>query len=369
MGKWVGRWQGGRITKGPEGRDAFVIEKMVAGVRYAITLPVTVSSEREAEAELALFRRDPARYQADRSAEIPALTTELVARYLAWLKEKGRTEGHRGDMRTSLASWAEHIGGKDLRSLPGRSLRDLLPKLGAKQKRIAAIKGFCTFLREEELLKVSEDPSQALKVPQAKPERALTEKGYTQDFVTKTYRHTDRQDVRDVLVLQAKTGMHFSEVERVAKGKAKLRRVDDPSGIVGTLSFMHKNGSVHTISVDGQTYAAAERLVAAGEAPQNSSIRLCLGGASEATGLPLLLTGQLRHSFVDWAQTSGRKVSHAEGGLPLADVGAAIGHRSVRTTDTFYNVTKVPPMIVVPVVLQHPDDPVSIQRQRGNVAG
>jgi hypothetical protein len=51
--KWTGTWAGGR-TYEFDGRTVYVIEKMHHGRRYST--PLEAGSEREALAELALFR-------------------------------------------------------------------------------------------------------------------------------------------------------------------------------------------------------------------------------------------------------------------------------------------------------------------------
>src|SRR6266849_7240016 len=91
----------------------WVLEKMVHGVPYTMALDAT--SEREANAELALFRRDPARYltkaqsAAKLEREIVQLDVPTVARFLAHLSSEGRTKRYRENLRTYLSQWAEQL--------------------------------------------------------------------------------------------------------------------------------------------------------------------------------------------------------------------------------------------------------------------
>jgi integrase len=163
-----------------------------------------------------------------------------------------------------------------------------------------------------------------------------------------------------VLCLRAKTGMHNSEIERLASGRGELRVINDPSGIAGTARFLHKNGRVHIISLDAQALAAGQRLQARGSAPSRNTVRESIGYASARIGQQPLNPGELRHSFATWAKNEGTVVKATQGGVPLDVVAAVLGHQSTRTTSKFYDGTEVPPMITVPLKLHHPQDPAVI---------
>lgn len=83
---------------------------------------------------------------------------------------------------------------------------------------------------------MAEDPTVSLKVPVTRPEKAVREKGYSIETAERLYRAlsgwefknfnredtrrtTDVQCVRDVLCIHAKTGMHGTEIERLARGE------------------------------------------------------------------------------------------------------------------------------------------------------
>jgi len=107
-------------------------------------------------------------------------------RFLEHLERQGRTERHRKNVRNYLAQWAEALFEKDLQGLRLQDLKQLLngwyddakKKVVAKRHRIAAIKSFFSWLREEEaVLTTAEDATLALKVPLARPEKAMRDKG------------------------------------------------------------------------------------------------------------------------------------------------------------------------------------------------
>ncbi|NOJ83831.1 site-specific integrase [Myxococcus xanthus] len=364
---WVGKWAGGRI-RDAAGRAVWVIERQWAGRRYSVALDA--ASEREALAELALWERDPDAYRTRRQAALDNapvhIDEEAVAGLLLHLTEKGRGLAHRRAVRAYLSAWGEALAGRDLRKVQLRDLRKLLADWGTARKyRIIALKSFTAWLREEDRLKPSEDPTLSLRVPPAVAEKGSRIKGYSLAFVERIYGTVGSQCVRDVLCLRAKTGMHATEIARIAAGEGALRVVNDPCGIVGTVTFKHKNGRIHIVSLDAQSMAAAERLQARGKSPSTSSVHECLGYAAGRLSkqfpnerITPLVPGELRHSFATWASECGRVVKPTSDGVPLKMVAAVMGHLNTRTTKLFYEGVQIPPMIVLPLNLHHPKDPV-----------
>lgn len=362
---WTGKWKGGRVATGADGEHVYVLERMVARRRYAITLDV--ASEREALAELALFLRDPAAYETASAAKAKQeahkaaverdkllLDAELVGRFLKHLKGKERSAKYVDDTKRYLATWAEHLGERDLRQLELKDLKRALDNMeGARQQRIAAIKSFFSFLRAEEgLLKTAEDATLDLKVPQSTPEKNTRKKGYSMEHVEKIFAAVEDPLVRDVILVRAKTGMHGSELRRLAKGAGVLTKLDGKTAIAGTLTVRHKNRTQHTQSLDADTFAALARIMKAGRIPDDKQINQAIDAAAKRVRVKPIRLGELRHSFVTWAKTHGTLVKPADAGLPLEAIADVIGHKDARTTKRFYDGTEVPPLILVPLKLQ-----------------
>jgi len=375
MPKWTGKWTGGRTYQTKDGRAVWVLEKRVEHRQYTITLDVR--SEKEAEAELALFWRDPEAYktrtQARQEARHEAATKAVfldvtsAGRFLEYLLKEKRTQKYVKDTRLYLAQWADALGGRDLREVEPQDVKRLLGSwTTARQKRIAAFKAFCSFLEDEGLLDPNQDPSRALKVPPSRPEKARREKGYTMEQVEQLYLATHIQAVRDVVCLHAKTGMHGTEIERLARGEGKITVLDPAryGDIAATIRFTHKTGRQHTLSIDAQCLAAAQRLQTRGRAPADRWTRRVLERAAEKVGLGPIHLGEFRHSFVAWALEHGEHVSYSGKGVPLAAVASVLGHQATTTTQMFYNVSKVPFMVRVPIRLEHPEDPGSTTAAR-----
>jgi integrase len=238
----------------------------------------------------------------------------------------------------------------------------------ARKHRIVSIKSFCRYLRDVEgKLEASNDASLSLRVPPPRPEKALRDKGYTIEAIEKLYQALGRvgktptmqavQSVRDILCLHAKTGMHGTEVERLAKGEGKVTIQEGHGEIAATIKFIHKSGRVHVQSIDHQTLAAVQRLQARGVVPSIAHMRNVVFNACDAIGIERVTFGELRHSFVTWASERGEEVRSKSGGLPLSVIAVAVGHHSAATTKRFYDNVKVPPMIKIPIKLENPDDP------------
>ncbi|WP_201756499.1 site-specific integrase [Corallococcus silvisoli] len=335
-------------------------------------MALDAASEREALAELALWERNPDGYRTRRQSaadDAPVrIDEEALSGLMAHLTEKGRSKDYRRDVRNYLAAWAEALGGRDLRKVQLRELRKYLADWKTARKgRIIALKTLTAWLREDDQLKPSEDPTLELKVPPSIAEKGRRKKGYPMAVVESFYSAIKSQSVRDVLCLRAKTGMHDSEIARIASGDGELRDVNDPCGIRGTACFRHKNGRVHVVSLDAQAFIAAQRLQARKKSPSRSTVHECLGATAarltkrspEGSVAPIH-PGELRHCFATWSSECGRVVKPTSGGVALEMVAAVMGHLSTRTTKLFYEGVQVPPMIVFPLRLVHPEDPVVV---------
>ncbi|WP_235686053.1 site-specific integrase [Corallococcus silvisoli] len=377
---WVGKWEGGRV-KEVRGRRVWVIERRVNGAVRAIALDA--ATDKDALAELVLFERDPAAYrtrkQAARSAveaaeraaaEAVVLTPELQKEFLTSARKEGLSEEYVEHILGSyLAHWGVALAGRDLREVTLAELRKLLKGWKtAEHHRIVALKAFTKWLRQEGKLHRSNDPSLDLMVPQAKPEKSVRAKGYTMEEVEAVYAELPSQLLRDTICMRAKASMHDSEIARVARGEALLRQVDDPCGIKGTVTFFHKRGDHHVVSLDAQTFAAAMRLQARKKPLTRAPALVMLKRAAnrlrekcesddEKEKIQVIEPGELRHSFSNWASDYGVLVRPTKRGLPVEEVAAVMGHKSTKTTRTFYKSVKVPPMIELPLKLVHPEDP------------
>ncbi len=359
----TGKWKGGRIALSARGDPVYHLERMVRGRRYSIVLDV--ASEREAEAELALFVRDPGAYETRGSAIAKAAAEQAqeagdrlvidaawVAKFLKHLQAKGRDRNYVHDTRRYLGDWAARLGDKDLRRLQLLDLKAALGKMpSAQPHRIAALKSFCSFLRDEGALRSAEDATIDLKIPQSTPEKNVRPKGYAMDHVAKVYAAIDNALIRDVVLVRAKTGLHGSELRRLAGGEGRLKKFDGGGAIAGILTVTHKNQSKHHQSLDAESFGALARILSAGRLPLPKQINAALDKAAQKAEVEPIRLGELRHSFVTWAKTFGSVVKPAEGGVRLEEIAEAIGHKDARTTKRFYDGTEVPPLIVVPLKL------------------
>jgi integrase len=374
---WIGTWDGGRVRE-VNGKKTWVIERRVgSGVRRVISL--NVRSEDDARAELALFTRNPLAYQTQKQAAAEAtagtgratLDGTSLAEFLAHARAAGLTEEYvEHVLHHYLSEWALKLGRRDISAIKLTEIKAILGTwTTARHKRIIVIKSFTAWLREEGRLDRAVDPTLDLTVPQAKPEQSVRAKGYTMEEVQAAYAVAPSQLLRDVLCLRCKTGMHDTEIARIARGQALLKEINDPCGIAGTVTFKHlKAGMEHTISLDAQTFAAAGRIQARGSPLTRApALLMCKRIAKrlqdactdekKRSKIRSIAPGELRHSFATWASKFGELIRPTNAGLPVEEVAAVMGHKSTRTTAAFYKKVQVPPMIKLPLCLVHSGDP------------
>nr|CAF05637.1 hypothetical protein [Archangium disciforme] len=374
MTKWSGKWIGGRTYTATDGSTRWIIRKTVAGVAYNVTLDVR--SEAEALAELAAFRRNPAAYRTasqerqdeaqqaqEDAAQAVFLDEDRARRFLQHLKSSGRSDEYLKSTRSYLAAWATALADKDLRAVTGPALKKILATWDTGKKwRIIVFKSFTSFLQDSGELDPMVNPGRFLKVPPARRNHEL--KGYSIEHVQQLYAALGSQAIRDVLCLQAKTGMHGTEVDRLASGDGKIAVLKDQGEIAATVTFKHKTGKPFTLSLDVQGLAAAQRLQARGSAPDRQTIREAVERVCARTSLEFVHFGAIRHSFATWLVEQGSIYNPKGGGLSLEAVAQALNHSSTRTTALHYVSATVPPMYVVPIRLEHSNDPSELRIAR-----
>lgn len=367
---WEGKWDGGRTYRNNRttGLLVYVIEARHRGQRYSI--PLDAGNENEALAQLALFREDPVTFHAKRQTatgrvpEALRIDEDTTQEVLDALKRSGESEPYRRDLGRYLVHWGNALGGRPLVSVKKAELEGLLNKWGTcRNHRIAALKSFCTHFVGQERLGASENPAALLKIEKRPPAKLKREKGYSIPTVEQHYAALDTQAARDLVVLRAKSGMHGTEIERVASGDCRLTEVDGQGTVIrGVLTFIHKSGNAHALALDAQMLAAARRLVVAKYAPGKGTILKAFQRAARALSargakVAPLRPGELRHSFITWAATAGTKVTVTGGGVDLREVQQIVGHRSGSTVTADHYLSGVPPFIAVPIALRHPEDP------------
>ncbi len=87
-----------------------------------------------------------------------------------------------------------------------------------------------------------------------------SKKVYRPDVLRAVYRHIPNQSVRDIFRVRMSTGLHFTEIARIVRGKAHIREVD-AGVIVAVIDVTHKSGQEHRQSVDAPTLAVIRRLM------------------------------------------------------------------------------------------------------------
>jgi hypothetical protein len=385
------RWAGGRIAA-VLGGERYVLERTIQARRY--TIPLKAASLQQALAQLAAWEDDPQAYlerlqaRQDKvrgliSAAV-GLTDDLIAELDAAMlngtgpwKEPTSTK-HRRNTVSYARWWQKALKGHDLRKVSKSQLKAALAGKKAEKGRTISLKTVCMFLRDLGLLDGSNDPGRHLQVAQAAPAKIKKAKGYSANVLQRVYAQVDAlprsgkggpkpepdqaQAVRDCMRLQVCYGLHLSEVQRIANGADAVVTVLEGQGeIAGTVRYRHKSGDPHTVSLDAKALAAVQRLQARGRAPTDGCMRLYLAKACESINVSAMVPGQFRHSLVSIGQ-HGRMVAPMGGGLSLQDLTEITGHKSTATAKRFYDNQAVPRLLVLPLDLKHPHDPVPIAK-------
>jgi integrase len=371
-------WDGGRVRRNRKDEEVWVIERTIKGIPYFITLNVT--SRKQARAELALFERDPVSYQAALLAEPfaevegPQLRSTTLHEFLEDKRtgDKAVCGDHQGALERYLLHWMTALEGRDFRKITLGQYRTVLRTLKPRRQHIVAIRSFTHWLRKEGRLSATEDASQDLEVPQPKPLRAERAVGFTMKAVAKAYasirsstahEYLDAatcQVVRDIIALKATTGMHLTEVGRIASGSWRVRRLEGYGEIAGAVTFFHKRGEPHSVSLNEKALAAAERLQKRGQLPNRKTLHRVLDACVKNADFNF---AELRHSFATWANEFGVEVKPPErAGVSRNLIAQVMGHKNEGTTSGHYIDTEIPSMIALPLVLENPEDPIGTAR-------
>lgn len=346
-------WLGGYISEPKRGKPVYVIEKRIRGVLFKRS--TRKHTEDAAVRELRKFEADPAGYDPAGMARL-TLTPELVMEYRAWQLEpppagRGNTYDWACLSSRHLFDWLERLQGVDLRrlSLTEQVKPALKTFRGNHHQRVAALKGFMRWLRQEKgLLKHAEDATLDMAIPQmqAAKQSATGARDVPFDKVQRVFRHL-REDVRDVLLLLTATGWHVSEVMRFAEA-GEIRA--DPTGKhLATLVTWHKRrehavtGLMHQKHVD-----AARRLREQGYVWGRATLTRLMREANRAAGIdpkkerPVRF-GDMRHSVSTWA---------IEGGDTMENTAKALNHADEKMLRRHYVRHAVPRATVITRLLE-----------------
>ena len=312
-----GTWEGGRVFVERDGSKTFHIRKAVAGVRHEFSTRCS---------KLGPAMKAYEKWQADNSwrpgceyAARVLLTDALIARHLAWAEEDGPlAQEWKRKKQVYLEWWRDLLAGRDLRTVALRHLQDALEGVKARTHRKAVIKHLYTFCREKGLISRDEDPTFDLALPQAGGGMSKKERAITRDEFGRTFEKVTEEQYRDILTLQAGTGMHVSEAQRLARGQ----------GLVGPdfVAVQHKRGTLHRQAVKPDVMTAARRIQERGSFSV-SRYSKAVRKAAKAAGMRPWAPGSMRHSVTTWLLDEG---------ATLDQVSTWLGHLSPATTKRFY---------------------------------
>lgn len=337
-----GRWEGGYISVGPGGRKTYVLERRFKGRRFHVS--TGCRDRRSALGQLDRFEKNPFGYkpEGERTDAGLHITDDDVIRYITWTRKvKGNTREHAREVKRYLSHWLADLGDVDWRSLKLPRLKEILAaRKTSRGYRIAALKAFCRWLREEEgALTSAQDVTRDLASVQAVPERMRREKVVSKAVVEQVLARLS-PTARALVIVKGGTGIHTSEIRRIIRGENAVLDVLGPEAdCLAVARFLHKSRRWDRKRIETQQQLEALRhLVANGFRARavNAEIR----AACVALKVEPFTLSVLRHSWGTW---------HVAAGVDLEAVAQGYGHQSKKTSDRFYIQVAVPRRLVPPV--------------------
>lgn len=388
--EWIDdpEWKFGRVYLNKNGEKVYVLERMHNKNR--VTKSLGAITLKQANARAALFDENPELFakktEAPPRPEAVVITADLILEFQAYLGEppEPRSREYISVSGAYLAQIARALNGADMRTIGhdglGRALDTIRrPKPGGKgpgrgpgiavrNRRLSVFKSYCDWLvTKKKLLTSATNPSLDLKIEPERNARPIEERAYPVGYVEAVYSKIASQAARDVILLRVKTGIHVTELDRIAKGdRSEIKPLKDQGEIAAWTIFPHKKGKPHAQSLDAQSLAALERLRARGKCPDKSYLGRALKRAAQEvtkeTGVkqPAPELGRLRHCFTTWGRDGRLVYPHLKNKIPLEIIGAVMGHaKNSKMTGGRYDGSEmeIPLLVVVPVNLVHKDDP------------
>lgn len=349
-----GTWEGGYVSVGARERKTYVIERRFKGRRFHVS--TGCHDRRSALGQLDRFERNPFGYkpEGERADAGLHVTDEDVKRYITWTRKvKGNTREHAREVKRYLTHWLLDLGDVDWRHLRLPRLKEILAaRKTSRGYRIAALKAFCRWLREEEgTLTSAQDVTRDLASVQAVPERMRREKVVSKTVVERVMSLVSEK-ARALMIVRGSTGIHGTEIRRILRGENAVLDVfatPTADGCVALARFLHKSQRWDRKRIETQQgLDALNFLLKQGfrERVINAEIKAaCLKLEIEPFTLSVL-----RHSWGTW---------HVAAGVDEEAVAKGYGHQTKKTSERFYIQVAVPKRVVPPVEFHVTGPPIS----------
>jgi integrase len=347
----------------------FVFERRIDGRKYVRAF--RVATEDEAIAAAVAFRKNPLASPAGGEDDPPRVNVERIEAFGEHQSGRKLDPNYIADTRRSLYWFCEMLKGRDLREVKLADLSRLLRDDSNRRAKIVAIKAFTKWLRSDlrAELDLVQDPTLGLRVPKGTPEHAIRVKAHTIETIEKLYtelrgwsyhagqslRLTNAQPARDTIRIAATTGLHLTEIDRLARGLGRIDLIEHPE-IAAVFRVWHKNDRPHSQSVPRSTLEAMQRLIAKGRAPGKHEMSKYLKKACKVAEVPLVRMGDFRHTFNTWGRSVGQAIEFQPGqGISRQRMSEILGHDQ-KTNKAHYDES-IPVMAKIPIVLSNSSDP------------
>jgi integrase len=305
-------WSGGRVWIAKDGTKTFYVR---VGGRYVST------REHTEDGALAWMIRE----KVGGVAAAPPLNDQWIAEYIVHCRERGMDPQSVKTRERQLREWRERIGVRRT-SLP--VLAEIAKSMPGARNKVAALKAYFTWLRQEGRVRRQDDPTLDLAKPRGKPtdwDRLVPIEHHRR--VVAWMNENGRGRWADLLTVLLATGWHVSELLRFVRSGS----ID---GDV-VLCPRHKSGEPHRTRVSEAALEAAGRSREAGTFSLGLFYRQ-VAEACDAVKVPRFGIGGYRHTVATAAIRAGATPE---------EVAFFLGHKGAYMVKQIYAKVAVPKKI------------------------
>jgi hypothetical protein len=324
------KWAGGFIRYDHRCKPTYIIRQMIHGHRF--TVSTHTHSEAAAMMHLRRFEANPTDYTPQGRAawrEPIIITDRVILAFTTW-SGLPKPQGGAGNsaewvhqQKKHCEWWQAKLGKTDLRGAKLDPILRALEGAASRNHRIAVIKKLYGWLRDRDLIEVSEDPTLGkLAAHKVQPkERAA--------FPVETFeiiRNNLTEPWRSMWIVSASTGCHMTELRRFADdGKIEAPEPGRTDGAIAVIYIpRHKNRLPWRVPISQPSVReAAQRVLEHGSFDLRRYAKATRAACVAAKIEPVTAGRILRHTFIRHAITKGATIEQA---------GEFVGHLDPRTT-------------------------------------
>jgi integrase len=239
---WAERWQNGRVWIAKDGQRTF----------YALIDGRMVSTRKHTEEEALQFLMQRPGPRGE--VKLHPFAPGLIGEYRIACLKAGQSRHGVAQKQRHLTQWSERVA---FRPVTLKLLNGIVPSMTGSRNKVASLKAYFTWLRQQGHIARTEDPTLDLAKPSA-PETDWDRVIRIEDHrkVVEWMEKNERLRWADLLTVLLSTGWHVSELLRFVRGGTIDGEV--------VICPRHKSGEPHRTRVSKVGLKAAQRSLKAG---------------------------------------------------------------------------------------------------------